>query len=64
MFIEMERRERQILIDLVEQRIHKLQEELRVERETGMPASLSREDLERLECILRHLHETEFDVTC
>jgi hypothetical protein len=63
MLLELERDEQKLLLELVHARIDELAQELAGSQATGFAARCEDEKLVA-ERLLRHLHESEWDVTC
>ena len=63
MLLELDREEQQLLLELVHARIEELGQELAGPHTTGFSARCEEEKLVA-ERLLRHLHESEWDVTC
>lgn len=63
MLLELDRDEQQLLLELVHARIDELAQELTAPHTAGFAARCQGEKLTS-ERLLRHLHESEWDVTC
>lgn len=64
MFLELERDEQQLLIELVAGRLHELEQGAVGGGPQTMKGSSEPHQMEVLEHVLHHLHEADFDVTC
>ncbi len=66
MFLEMNRSERELMMELVESRLSEIGSEIRRCMNSSFQGSLkqTKETLQKLQKLQHRLHEAEWDVTC